>query len=199
MKQCQKKRKSGRTLRFFGLLFLLYAAVLTGVNARENRQAGKHSEEILQKVREQTQKEPEPVQSIVLKESSEKKEEAFPKGILAILEIPEKELTLPVFDTYSEELLKQSVCRYGEEECKEGQLIIAGHNYEKHFRRVRTMKAGDKLTLEFPKKIQSYTVSEVVEINGMDKEGLFSGEWDLSLFTCSFNRKRRMVVRCIED
>lgn len=199
MKKYRKKRKAGRILSVLGAVFLFFAAALAGFNVREDYEAGKHSEKILMQVKEKISENSTAGRQVIPKEKREKKEKTFPDGILAILKIPEKKLELPVFNTYSEELMKESVCQYGENKCKEGQLIIAGHNYEKHFRRIRTMEPGDKLTLEFPEEIRAYTVSETAEIDGTDREGLFSGDWDLSLFTCSFNRERRMIVRCKEE
>lgn len=46
-------------------------------------------------------------------DTAEQAREPFPDGLLGRLDIPSLELELPVWDSYTEDLLKQSVCRYG--------------------------------------------------------------------------------------
>lgn len=121
----------------------------------------------------------------------------LPEQALGILELPAWELALPVMDAYSEELLKQYPCRYGAEECRIGQMIIAGHNYKSHFRCLSGMQAGDEVLLTTTDGVRhAYAVLEITEISGDDREALFAGTWDLTLFTCAGYRKNRVVVRC---
>lgn len=135
-----------------------------------------------------------------LPEHAEQREELpadLPEHALGILELPAWELALPVMDAYSEELLKQYPCSYGAEECGDGQVIIAGHNYKSHFRCLSAMQAGDTVVLTTADGVRhTYEVSEIIEISGNDREALFAGTWDLTLFTCAGYRRNRVVVRC---
>lgn len=122
----------------------------------------------------------------------------LPEHALGILELPAQKIALPVLDAYSEDLLKQYPCSYGAEECGDGQLIIAGHNYKSHFRCLSAMQTGDTVVLTTMDGIRhTYEVSEIIEISGNDREALFAGTWDLTLFTCAAYRKNRVVVRCL--
>lgn len=121
----------------------------------------------------------------------------LPEHALGILELPAWELALPVMDAYSEELLRQYPCSYGAEECGDGQVIIAGHNYKSHFRCLSAMQAGNAVVLTTADGVRhTYEVSEIIEISGNDREALFAGTWDLTLFTCAGYRRNRVVVRC---
>lgn len=43
-----------------------------------------------------------------------------------------------------------------------------------------------------------YTVVGQERIDGYDVEGMQAGDWDLTLFTCTWSRVSRVTVRCVE-
>ena len=144
----------------------------------------------------------------VTEDSSEEKQEtddealhqalvALPEGVMGLIEFPEYERVLPVMGVYDEELLRQYPCVYGADECQEGQMIIAGHNYQSHFRCIRDFSPENEVI--FTALDGEKTVYEVVkreEISGNDRKALLAGGWDLTLFTCAINRQNRVVIRC---
>lgn len=120
----------------------------------------------------------------------------LPEGVLAVLSIPKLELELPVWGEYSVSQLKKTVCRYGRERCAGDQLAIAGHNYRSHFGGLDRLREGDGVRLTFDEGVRDYAVTSVEQIGGTDVDGFFSGQWDLSLFTCDATGGQRIVVRC---
>lgn len=207
---------------FAGTAMLICAALLSAYYYREDRRAAESSERLLYELRtqvgieavcEEAQERPSP--EVFRCEADTKKTDEsveqhadteeqraespadLPERALGILELPVCELALPVLDLYSEELLKQYPCSYGAEECRVDQIIIAGHNYKSHFRCLSGMQAGDEVLLTTMDGVRHiYAVSEITEISGDDREALFAGTWDLTLFTCAGYRKNRIVVRC---
>lgn len=178
--------RNRRTIfRMLGILCFALALVITVFFLKEDREAQKESAKLL----EQFQEEIEQTTETSTKEETE--------HILAVLEIPKLKRSLPVWNTYSEEQLKKTVCRYGEESVKQDQMIIAGHSYKSHFSKLGTLEKGDRISLYYAdQKEENYVVSEVTQIDGNDVEGLFSGEWNLTLFTCNFGGEQRVVIRC---
>lgn len=185
-----KKAKWENIIMLFGILLLACATGLALFYTWEGNRAGEYSRKLLKQARQEFSEE-----NVMQQEASGRRKETSEEQaeeVWAILEIPSLDLELPVMGSYSEELLKQAVCRYDEN-------IIAGHSYKQHFRGLRKVQKGAIVTLEFPEEKQQYIVSEIIEIEGTDSEGLFEGAWDLSLFTCNFSGSKRVVVRCIRQ
>lgn len=115
-----------------------------------------------------------------------------------VLELPDLNLTLPVLSDCTPELLELAPCFYGEGQTEKEKLVIAGHSYEGHFGSLSALQEGDSvLYTPLHGSPRRYTVSFTEEIAGDDTEGLWLGDWSLSLFTCNFDGGRRVVVRCI--
>ena len=47
--------------------------------------------------------------------------------------------------------------------------------------------------------IFNYTVSELEQLNPTDVREMISGDWDLTLFTCTLGGQYRVTVRCVRD
>lgn len=119
-------------------------------------------------------------------------------GYLGVLRFPTlDDLTLPVIAGYTEENLKLAPCRYlgtvaGND------IIIAGHNYRKQFSPVRSIQTGAEVIFtDAAGRVYTYEVSLVEVVDGMAVEDMVSGEWDMSLFTCTLNHVGRVTVRCV--
>ncbi len=206
---------------FFGVIFIICAFVCGVYNKWEDYQAQQASDELLRKAEmfaaetDETgvcfieaelagqRPDSEEISSVAQDTEFAKMDilgqsEEFQEDVFAILEIPYLDLRLPVLNKYSQDGLRRYVCRYGAERCEDGQFVIVGHNYKSHFKALSDLAVGEHVFLIFPEGEQEYAVSELMEIDGGDSEGLFSGEWDLSLFTCDFSGERRVVVRCVK-
>lgn len=115
---------------------------------------------------------------------------------IGVVEIPSLELTLPVMENWDEELLKISPCRY-EGSFLDDTLIIAGHNYRKHFSGIKQMEKGDMVIFTDVNGVRyNYEVDGIEYIEGTDVEAMVEGDWDLTLFTCNYGGQKRVTVRC---
>lgn len=116
---------------------------------------------------------------------------------MGYLEIPALGLMLPVQSTWSYPQLKLSPCRYvGTAE--ENDLIIAAHNYDSHFGQLKTLEEGAEVTYtDVQGTVYSYTVAQLETLKPTAIEQMKSGEWDLTLFTCTIGGKSRVTVRCV--
>jgi sortase A len=115
---------------------------------------------------------------------------------LGVLSIPALGLTLPVNSTWSYPLLRKSPCCYqGSALTKD--LVIAGHNYRRHFGNLKLLRPGDEVRFtDADGYVYRYAVSDVETLAGDDVEGMSAGNWDLTLFTCTIGGARRVTVRC---
>ena len=52
----------------------------------------------------------------------------------------------------------------------------------------------DKLIVEVAENIEAGEDTEVID--GTDIDGMISGGWDLSLYTCTYGGEARFTVRC---
>lgn len=119
---------------------------------------------------------------------------------IGYLSIPEIGLELPVQAECTEELLKNAPCWYAGS-LKNRDLVIAGHNYKRHFTPVKQLKQGARVLFRDADNHESwYSVSRTETIDGTDVEGMLSGvDWDLTLFTCNYGGQKRIAVRLVID
>ena len=118
---------------------------------------------------------------------------------IGYLSIPGLELELPVISEWSYDALKISPARYTDPDQTHG-LIIAGHNYSRHFGKLSTLVVGDPvLFTDIHGTVYSFKVSEIQELSASNVEGMLLGDWDLTLFTCTFGGVNRVTVRCTLD
>lgn len=115
---------------------------------------------------------------------------------LGLLEIPALERTLPVLETCTEWSLKTAPgCYTGSIYQKD--MVIAGHNYTSHFAKLRSLKAGDAVYFtDLDGNRFVYEVADLETIEPADIEGMITGDWDLTLFTCTYGNRHRLAVRC---
>lgn len=115
---------------------------------------------------------------------------------IGYLTVPSVELELPIMDRWTEELIKLAPCRYyGSLETHD--LVIAGHNYKKGFRKLHSISKGDAVYfMDMNGIVHTYVVEEIEVLNADDVQPMVSSGWDLSLYTCTYNGKQRLTVRC---
>lgn len=76
-------------------------------------------------------------------------------------------------------------------------LVIAAHNYTRHFGSLKNVSVGDDVRFtDVDGNVFSYLVSEVEQLNPAAVEELETGDWALTLFTCTLGGQYRVVVRC---
>lgn len=115
---------------------------------------------------------------------------------IGYLTIPKLGLELPVMSEWDYPRLRIAPCRYSGS-TKTNDLVIAAHNYERHFGLIYTLEAGDLVYFtDMDGVITSYTVAEVEILQPTDVEEMTLGDYALTLFTCTYGGKTRVTVRC---
>ncbi|MDY6324900.1 MAG: sortase [Catonella sp.] len=114
---------------------------------------------------------------------------------LGIIELPTANIKLPVCADFSYENMAVSPCRW-QGTVAENDIVICGHNYRRHFGRLDNLGIGDTATFtdadgyKYNYKVVGYEI-----INGTDVEGMLSGDWDMTLFTCTMDGRSRITIR----
>ena len=197
----EKRLSAGRVLVLLGVLLLLGAAGLYGYNQWVDYQAGVESETAVLTLVEEIQS-----REVVIQEVSQAEEgpseaqlkvaELDGAYYMGVLTIPSLGKILPIQSDWSMSQLKRSPCRYSGS-IAEGELVIAGHNYKKHFSGLATLKQGDSIVFTDLEGNQIfYEVREIYTVAAMDIDGMVNSGYDLSLFTCNYGGKARVTVRC---
>ncbi|NLD88289.1 MAG: sortase [Clostridiales bacterium] len=115
---------------------------------------------------------------------------------IGVLEIPDLKLVLPVISEWSYPRLKIAPCRYMGS-AYTNDLIISAHNYGSHFGKLKNLRAGDNVTFtDMDGNVFRYEVVELETLKATDVEEMESGDWDLTLFTCTVGGQNRITVRC---
>ncbi|MGN1128778.1 MAG: sortase domain-bontaining protein, partial [Candidatus Flemingiibacterium sp.] len=206
------KKGFGPILINVGLLFIEAALLLTGYNLWREYRAMDSSRQVMSQLEacipKKTQSD-QPADTAVIADEPDSAVISEPPRELEIpdyvlnpdMEMPETEidgeeyigvlrlkplgLELPVISEWSYPRLKLAPCRYSGTAYKEN-LIIAGHDYRSHFGRLKELRAGDAVEfVDMDGNRFVYEVSELLTIQPNDAEELNSGEWELTLFTCT--------------
>lgn len=197
--------KKGNLFIRIGLLLIVAALLLTVYNIWADKRAGKASREALDTLIGQIESSRE--NSLDNKTANnEPLYERYPemdmphinidgKDYIGILKIDSLGLELPVKGDFSYKGLKEAPCRYVGSVYTDD-MIIAGHNFARHFGGLKNIGTGDELSFtDSEGNVFLYRVTEILQINGTDVEGMKSGKWDLTLFTCTISGRNRIAVR----
>ena len=115
---------------------------------------------------------------------------------IGILQIPDLALELPIIGEWSYPRLRTAPCRYVGSACTHD-LIIAAHNYASHFGGLASLAQGSEVIFtDMDGNRFIYAVSETEQLPGTAIEEMKSGDWDLTLFTCTIGGAARVTVRC---
>lgn len=124
--------------------------------------------------------------------------EAKIEGYVCIgcLSIPALELELPVLSEWDYARLKTAPCRYAGS-VKTDDLVIAAHNYARHFGNLSSLKTGDEVDFtDMDGIVWTYEVVGFDILSPTDVEEMTFSNYDLTLFTCTYGGKSRAAVRC---
>lgn len=209
-----KRKTAGTVLIVLGLVLILGAAGLVGYNLWEDDQAGKASRESLEKLVEhipQVTEAPEAAEGETLPlwmtDGDFPLFEAFPymdmpeqevdgRLYIGVLEIPSLELELPIISQWSYDDSLRAPCRYTGSAYMDD-LVIAGHNYGNHFRDLANLSIGDEIHFTDVDGNRFDYVMVDIEILWPDQvEQMCTGDWDLTLFTCTVGGGERIAIRC---
>jgi len=179
-----------------GGLFLAGSLFLMAFNYVEEAQADRQAAETVQVLTQQiipelpdktnTETTAKQIQSVSVKD----------EDYIGVLDIPALGLSLPVMDNWSYPKLKKAPCRYSGSFLTDD-MIIAGHNYKRHFGLLKQLKQSDLVTFtDVDGFVYNYQVVTVETLAPSDIQGMKSGNPGLTLFTCTYGGHSRVTVRC---
>lgn len=197
-----------------GAALVFGALLLSRSNQREDTAAREAvmdlMPQLVQQIRENTASEetvseaytiPEPELQIPVELLTEEDKEMTEVEIngnqyIGYLSIPVLGLELPIMSSWSYPKLNIAPCRYtgsvrGED------LVLMAHNYSSHFGKLSQLDLGDMV--EFTDMDGVITRYEVVGKDVLDPaavEEMTSGDFDLTLFTCTYGGGSRVTVYC---
>lgn len=118
------------------------------------------------------------------------------RSYIGVLDIPALELSLPIISEWSYDALQIAPCRYSGSAYLDN-LVIAGHNYRSHFASLPQLQPGDTVTFtDMDGNVFSYAVSSLETLSPYAISDMTSGDWDLTLFTCTVGGQSRLAIRC---
>ena len=202
-----KHKRKGTWLMTGGLLLIAAALLLTCYNLWDERRAAASAGEILLELEPETVRPEVPeaggeveIPDYILDPGREMPAvEVRGDPYIGVLELPALGLELPVLSRWSYPALKEAPCRYTGS-AYQGDLIIAGHNYRSHFGGLKNLTPGDTVRFrDVDGNVFAYTVAEVETLDKYAVAEMEAGDWDLTLFTCTYGGAARVTVRCTAD
>ena len=179
-----------------GAVLVVAALALLLFNRAEDKNAGNAADEILPAVMAAIEEplptgnedgEDEPGMTVV---------DIDGYGYIGYLTIPALDLKLPVMSEWDDTRLKTAPCRYYGS-VKTNDLVIAGHNYDRHFGRLKNLRTGDNVFFtDMDGVTAAYEVTEVEELQPTEIGQMLESGYDLTLYTCTYGGQSRVTVRC---
>ena len=196
-------KRKGTWLMTGGLLLIAAALLLTCYNLWDERRATNSAGEALRELETLRPEEPETVEETeipdyLLDPGREMPAVEIDGGrYIGVLELPSLGLELPVMESWSYPNLRVAPCRYGGSAYQDD-LIIAAHNYASHFGRLKELKIGDEARFtDTEGNLFRYAVAELETLGKYDVAEMAAGDWDLTLFTCTYGGQSRVTARCL--
>ena len=190
--------KKGNLLILIGIFLILASMGLACYNLMDENNANEQSSEVL------TQLAPEIVD---VAEEETPDYQVFPDMEMPVKEIDGNDyigvlkfstfgMEMPVMRDWSYPKLKISPCRYSGSAYK-NDMVICAHNYDCHFGVLKSMIPGEVITFtDMDGNEFLYEVAEIEVLDPFATEEMTSGDWDLTLFTCTYGGQERVTVRC---
>ena len=201
------ENKKGAFCMAAGFLLVLAALLLTGYNVWDEGRAGDAADATFQALKFQTEEGREELPEYILPDYLVDPRFEMPTveidgyDYIGYLDIPSPELSLPVMSEWSYPQLKIAPCRYAGSVYLDD-MILAAHNYDRHFGRLKNLEGGELVRFtDVDGNVFDFSVTELELLWPEQTEEMLSGEWDLTLFTCTLGGRQRVTVRCdrIED
>lgn len=171
-------------------MLILSALLLLLYNRYEDARAGQEAADLLAKMRaamEAGRSDLEPELPVV---------EVDGYGYVGYVEIPALELELPVMAEWDYDRLKIAPCRqFGSSRTDD--LVIAAHNYQTHFGRLKELEAGETVRFtDMEGIVNTYAVAKNETLNPTEVDEVQNSGYDLVLYTCTLGGRTRVTVFC---
>ena len=194
-------KKTGIAIVAVGAALILSALLLLLYNRYEDAHAGQEAESLLASVEEaisaQTMDVPtaaapsptplDPEMPVVMLDGYE---------YVGYVEIPALGLKLQVMSEWDYTRLRVAPCRqFGSSRTDD--LVIAAHNYENHFGRLKELSKGDTVIFtDMEGLVNTYCVEKIETLAPDAVDAVQNSGHDLVLYTCTKGGKTRVTVFC---
>ena len=194
-----------------GIVLLVVAAALIGYNGWEAQHAMEASDTVLSTIQQAQNETPsEPAEPSDLSDTfyedplfpfddapkEMKTVEIDGYDYIGTLSIPILGLELPVMSEVDYPRLKIAPCRQ-QGSVYTDDIVIAAHNYNSHFGKLRQLRSGDLLTFtDMNDEIHLYCVEAVEVLEPTAVDAVLNSPFDLVLYTCTYGGKNRVTVFC---
>lgn len=197
------KHEPGNVWMNLGLLLLASALFLAACNRNASYQAQRQSQVVMEEMRETI-----PDQAAPKRTQPEQTELFHPhrempvrtidgRDYIGVLTIPSLDLELPVLSRWSDSNLRIAPCRY-QGSVYDGSLILCAHNYSSHFGALKDLREGDVvLFTDMQDNVYTFKVEGMELLDSADVAGMESGDWDMTLFTCTVGGQNRVTIRLV--
>ncbi len=195
--KASKRRRAGNILIIVGAVLLVAALALLVYNQWDSWRASRDVAEVQEKLEEAKE------ELNIIRDPFEEHDSTMATieidgwEYIGSIEMPRFGLELPVMSEWSYEGMRIAAARYtGSVWDKD--LVICGHNYDRLMGNLRNAEEGDTVVFtDVQDNMFNYTVHEVEILTPSAVEDMITGDWDLTLFTCTIGGRTRVAVRCM--
>ena len=187
----------GKILVIIGVFLILIYLTMTVYNKYEDLKAGKDANETLNIIKNEITSQKHVVDTLPTDEVREMKTiNINGDEFIGTITIPSINLELPVLSKFSNSNLKKAPCRYYGN-LFTNDLIICAHAYETFFANLNKLKQNDLIIFtDVDGNIYTYEVLELEVLKETDVDKMVNNEFDLTLYTCTYDNTGRVTVRC---
>lgn len=115
---------------------------------------------------------------------------------IGFISVPSVEIELPVMSEWDYTRLKLAPCRYYGS-AKTDDLVIAGHNTNGHFSRLKKLELGAEVIFTDMDDEEITYIVEKIEVLAPDEvDKVVNSDYDLELYTCTYSARARHTVFC---
>lgn len=194
-----------------GAVLILSALLLLLYNRCEDAQAGREAESLLVSVEAvisaqssdgSAETEPGREETTAMPTTAEPLDPEMPVamlngyGYVGCVEIPALSLKLPVMSEWDYTRLAIAPCRqFGSSRTDD--LVIAAHNYEGHFGRLKDLSVGNTVVFtDMEGIVNTYRVELIETLGPKEVDAVQNSGYDLVLYTCTRDGQARVTVFC---
>ena len=199
-------KRAGIVILAAGAVLILSALLLLFHNRSEDARAGQQAENALASVEAAIATRPVAVQTAPEETETLPTEPPLdpemPTAVVngyayvGYLELPTLELKLPVMSKWDYTRLQIAPCRqFGSSRTDD--LVIAAHNYQNHFGRLKELSVGDTVIFtDMEGIVSTYRIGKIETLNPTEVGAVQNSGYDLVLYTCTTGGKTRVTVFC---
>ncbi len=198
-------KKIGIAIVAVGAVLILSALLLFFYNCQEDVQAGQEAESLLENVEAVIEANKRKAADTGKQPGDDPSAAPDSQAMLdgyeyaGYIEIPVLGLKLPVMSEWDYNRLKLAPCRqFGSSRTDD--LVIAGHNYKRHFGYLKNLSAGDTVTFtDMDGILNTYRVAKIETLDPNQVDAVQNSGYALVLYTCTMSGKTRTTVFCSRE